>query len=184
MREPDCACFLLGDCTSALIARNAGHLSADGRQDQQLFPWKRPSAERTIVFTYKLSQKRLSREFSIASIPDQCAGQLQESEVVFRLLVVANKNAAALAQPGERSFHDPAARLASTASTAARLLADGADVRRVVVLGCGFATGGIIVALVQKQMLFLSLGTLDDHRGQQVFQARRVVPVGRRRGDA
>src|SRR5258708_13167336 len=45
-----------------------------------------------------------------AAIPQQGAGKLEQAQVMFRFLVVAHQNGAALGQPSESAFDDPAPR--------------------------------------------------------------------------
>ena len=109
---------------------------------------------------------------------------MQQTEVVGGVLVVTHKDAAALAQPGERPFDHPAPRLAPARSARTRVFSNGANVGDVA-RGLGrLASRGIVISLVEQQMLFLVLGPRDDNRQQRVFQAARIVPVGRRGTDA
>jgi hypothetical protein len=99
------------------------------------------------------------------------------------ILVVANKNATALAQPGQRSFDDPTPWFATAWAARSRLLTDGADVRDVAQRRSCFTTRGVVEPLVQQQVLFLIVGAFYDDGKQRVFQATSIVPVGRRSRD-
>ncbi len=119
-----------------------------------------------------------SSEFPIAAVPDQCAGELQQAEIVRSVLVVANQNGPALAQPGKRSLDDPTAWLATTRPSRTCFFADRADVSNVA-LRCGsFAARGVVEPFVEQKMFFLVVGAFDDDRKQRIFQAPSVVPVG------
>ena len=95
------------------------------------------------------------------------------------MLVVAHENRAAFAQPSEGSFDDPPSRLASPRRARSGWLADRLNVRFVPAPGDRCAARGIVEAFVQAEMLLFVVGTRDDCRVEQIFQARRVVPVGR-----
>lgn len=97
---------------------------------------------------------------------------------------MTHKDAAALAQPGERSFHHPPARLAAAWTTRSRFFSNGANVSDVAEFLSRLATRGIVISLVEQQMLLLIDRPLDDDRQQRVFQAARIMPVGRRSRDA
>jgi hypothetical protein len=43
----------------------------------------------------------------VAAIPEQGAGELQEREVVACVLLIADQQAAAFAEPGQRPFDNP-----------------------------------------------------------------------------
>lgn len=89
----------------------------------------------------------------------------------------------ALAEPGKRPLHNPAARLSTARATRTRLFTDCADVGHVA-QGCSrFTTGGVIESFVEQQMLFLVVGSFDNDRKQRVFQATSVMPIGRCRRD-
>lgn len=89
------------------------------------------------------------------AIPQQGAGELNESEMIEPVLVVADEERAALRQPGQRAFHDPTSRFVFLVSASGGLFADAANVRNVLMLGDGGVAGRIVVALVQAQVLFL-----------------------------
>jgi len=108
---------------------------------------------------------------------------LQQAEVVTGVLVVANENAAALAQPSQRSFHNPTPWFATTWATWSRFFTDGADVGYVAQGRGRFTTSGIVEPFVEQQMLFLIVGTFDNDGKQGVFKATRVMPIGRRGRD-
>src|SRR5829696_2335351 len=100
-----------------------------------------------------------------AAIPEQPARQLDQPEVVAILLVVTDQDAAALRQPGERPLHHPPTRLVALRSvTPPGLLADPPDVRRIARVGRRRPTVGVVVALVQAQVLLPlgRVGALDD----------------------
>src|SRR3954469_5787447 len=86
-----------------------------------------------------------------AAIPEQTAGQL----------------AAALGQPCERPLHRPATRLvAPRPVTPLLLLADPPDVRDVARVGRRRPTVGVVIPLVQAQVLLhlRRVGALDHDR--------------------
>jgi hypothetical protein len=88
-------------------------------------------------------KSRLPRAESMSpSIPQQGAGELNESEMIEPILVVADEEGAALWQPSQRAFDHPAARFRFLVLAGLGLLTDAADVRHVpVLLDSGFAGG-------------------------------------------
>ena len=118
----------------------------------------------------------------VPAIPDQRAGELDESEVVLCLFVIAHKDCTALAQPRQGTFHHPATGWMALLLVFIELLfADPANMRRVVVLGNSLVPGRIVEAFVQTQVLrrlLRGLGTLDDHSLDGIIQQFRVMGVG------
>lgn len=100
-------------------------------------------------------------------------------------LFVANEDAPALAQPGQRALDHPTpSRMTLSTAGIEFLLTDARDVRCVLVIGRRLTPGGIVVSLVEAQVLRrvgCRLGTLDHDRVERLRQQLRVVDV--RRGD-
>ena len=69
---------------------------------------------------------------------------------------IADPQPAVLVQPSDGPLHDPtASRMALFALLVLFLLSDLADVGNVVMIGCRLATRGVVVPLVQRQVLRL-----------------------------
>src|SRR3954465_12576167 len=98
------------------------------------------------------------------TIPEQAAGQLDQAQVVAVLLLVPHQEATALRQPGERPLHHPATRLVPLRTVAPLpLLADPPDVRDGTRVGRRRSTVGIVIPLIQAQVLLhlRRVGALD-----------------------
>src|SRR5262249_42498086 len=101
-------------------------------------------------------------------IPVQRAGELDQAQVVRVLLVVPHQDPTALRQPRQRSLHHPTTRLGTWLPIGGRHhLPTAVDVRDVVRFGRRFPAGGILVAPIQRQVLWLLLRRLGalDHDG-------------------
>ena len=118
------------------------------------------------------------------SEPEQCAGELQQPQIVLRVLVVADEKGATLQQPRERSFDHPAPCLVSALARFGFLFTDAPDVRPVVFVFGRFASTGIVVALVQTKVLRRLFRALHDDRRERFCQALGIVDVGRCDHDA
>lgn len=69
-------------------------------------------------------------ELVASAVPEQGAGELDESEVVGGVLVVADEDRPAFLEPGDGALHDPSARWTGLLARGVELLlADLADVR-------------------------------------------------------
>src|SRR5260221_4397055 len=91
-----------------------------------------------------------------AAKPQQGAGELEQAQEVSRALVVTNEQRAALREPRQRAFDDPAPRWEALLAgrQIALLLPNTAQVRDVLVAGHRRPAGGGGVAQVQTQMLW------------------------------
>ena len=98
------------------------------------------------------------------------------------MLVVPNQNRAALAQPPQRSFNNPAAgRMSPAAAAVQLLLADPTNMRRVSTTHRRRMTGGVVIPLVQTQVLLLARRRpgFRYHDGLQcALQQFRVMNIG------
>jgi hypothetical protein len=117
----------------------------------------------------------------VAAEPDEAAGELEEAEVVLGLLLVADEEAAALGEPGQRPLDHPPPSLVPLGSRRA-LVADGGDVWDVVPVDAGVPADGVVVALVGAEVLGevgLGCGALQDDgvdgRGEEL-RIRDVRP--------
>src|SRR5712691_11710172 len=119
-----------------------------------------------------------------AAIPEEGAGELEESQVVLRPFVIADQEGAAFREPSQRPFDDPTPRgMALFALLVQLLLANAPNVRGVAVCRNGGLPGRIVVALVQTQMLRMPrgrLGPLDHDRLQGCREQLGIVDVGSR----
>jgi hypothetical protein len=104
-----------------------------------------------------ISKRSGSSEAMQSAIPEKAARQLQQPQVVEVMFVVAHQDGSAFRQPREGPLHHPAPWFVPPlARTGRRLLfADGADVSGIARGGDRLASGGIIVGLVQAQVLRL-----------------------------
>lgn len=116
-----------------------------------------------------------------SAAPEQRAGELDETLVVLRLLVVADEDRAALGQPGECALDDPApGGLGLLPPAVELLLADAADVGDVPGGRASGLPGRVVVGLVQAQVLgdLGGVGALDHGRVEGRLQQLGVVDVG------
>ena len=119
-----------------------------------------------------------------AAVPEQGAGELDEAAVVGWLLVVADEECAALLKPGEGALDYPAAGGMSLLAPAVELLlADPADVRDVSGVRAGRLAGGVVIPLVQTEVLRdgIGVGARDHDRFDRLREELGVVDV--RTGD-
>ena len=98
------------------------------------------------------------------------------------MLVVPNQNRPTLAQRRERALHDPAAgRMSPAAAAVQLLLADPTDMRRVPTTHRRRMTGGVVIPLVQTQVLLLARrrpGFRCDNGLQCALQQFRIMHIG------
>src|SRR5271157_5726698 len=119
-----------------------------------------------------------------SSIPKQTAGELDQAQVVLPMLVVTDQDRPALRQPCQRPLHHPAPCLATPGKPLLpAVLTDRPDVADVPFLLGHLMPGGIVVPLVQAQVLLdlLGVGPLDDDRLDRRLQQLLIDDV--RSGD-
>lgn len=127
--------------------------------------------------------KRLSQKApSVSSpVPEQYACELDHAEVVGLLLGVSHEKRTAAIEPGDQSLNDPPASGTSALSIRVEFLfADPTDVGNVLRLQCCSMAGGVVVSLVEAQMLFdfIRLRPLDDNRFDRLLQQLAVRHIG------
>lgn len=102
---------------------------------------------------------------------DQSASQLEQGEVVARLLRPADQEAAVSVEPGVAGLNDPAAcSPVRIAKLLADLVAAAADVAGQPLLGDPFVHPGVVVATIETEPLRPSLARLgprDRDRGER-----------------
>jgi hypothetical protein len=111
-----------------------------------------------------------------AKLPNIAQSPWDPPEVVYGILVVANKNRTAITQPSQGSFHYPAPRF-SLSATARLHRSDGLNVRSVAERFDGLMPGRIVVAFVQTEML-IDIGSSRDVKaviGQELVTWSRTL---------
>ena len=89
----------------------------------------------------------------MTAVPDKGTCQLEQTQVIGWLLVVAHQYRPALGQPAQGAFHHPPpGRVGLPARLVQFLLANTPDLRLVSGVGDGPVAGGIIIPLVQAQV--------------------------------
>ena len=90
----------------------------------------------------------------MTAVPDKGTCPLEQTQVVGWLLVVAHQYRPALGQPAQGAFHHPPpGRVGLLAPLVQFLLANSPDMRLVSGVGDGPVAGGIVIPLVQAQVL-------------------------------
>src|SRR6266536_983644 len=116
----------------------------------------------------------------VATEPEQHTGELEQPQVVLRLLVPADQDGSTLGEPRQRAFYYPPARPVGPWVGWA-LVTDERDVRIVVVVDAGAPTMLVVVALVEAQVLpptFLDRRPLQDDSLDGLLQELGVRDVG------
>src|SRR5215204_1196434 len=114
----------------------------------------------------------------LTPVPQQDTGNLDQPQVVGGLLIVTHQNRPALRKPAQSSLNHPSPRRITLLSCRVLLLlADLADMSRVVVTFDYFPSRLFVVALVQAQVLrsfFGGRGALDHHCIESSLQELEV----------
>ena len=100
--------------------------------------------------------KQLSQisEAPLTALPDKGTCQLEQTKVIGWLLVVAHQYRPALGHPAQGAFHHlPPGRVGLLARLVQFLLTSSPDMRLVSGVGDGPVAGGIVIPLVQAQVL-------------------------------
>ena len=88
----------------------------------------------------------------MTAVPDKGTCQLEQTQVIGCLLVVAHQDRPALGQPAQGAFHHPPpGRAGLLARLVQFLFANSSDMRLVSGFGDGPVAGGIVIPLVQAQ---------------------------------
>ena len=95
---------------------------------------------------------RAPRQPMIAPDPEHGAGELEQTQVVARLLVPADEDCPAFRQPRQRPFHHPPARLIALLAGWTQV-SDEPDMGLVLVVDDHAPAGFVVVAFVQAQVL-------------------------------
>ena len=112
-----------------------------------------------------------------AVLYDECGGELYEREVVLGLLLPADEQFAVTVEPGVRAFNDPASR-ALPAPTASALLTAATNVRHEAAAPHRLVRVGVVVALVQTEVLLGEGGRPNDPGVEQLSQRGLVGGIG------
>src|SRR2546426_6599146 len=126
-----------------------------------------------------LSWRGVSKSLSHKAPHDECGGDLYEREVVLGLLLPADEQFAVTVEPGVRAFDDPASR-ALPAPTAAALLTAATNVRHEAAAPHCLVRVGVVVALVQTEVLLGEGGRPNDAGVEQLSQRGLVGGIGSR----
>jgi hypothetical protein len=87
---------------------------------------------------------------------EKTTSELEQAEEVGALLVISNKQSAALRQPTERALDYPPFRLVSTGpARGALFLADRTDVADIAVFCNGVVAGGVVIPLSEQGIRLL-----------------------------
>jgi len=118
------------------------------------------------------------------SIPQKRAGDFKDTQVVARFLFVSHQNATPSIEPAQGALDHPTSRLPLVLLNS--FVFDRADVPDVVVVSYGGMPCGVVVALIQADVLFvLSLRrALNDHRLDRLAEQLRILYVGSRHDDS
>ena len=114
----------------------------------------------------------------MTAVPDKGTCQLEQAKVIGCLLVVAHQYRPALGQPAQGAFHYPPPRwLSLLARLVQFLFANTPDMRLVSGLGDGSVAGGIVIPLVQAQVL-RAFRTVHHYALQRRPEEFRIVNIG------
>ncbi len=120
----------------------------------------------------------------LTSVPKQAAAQLDQPQVVAGLLGVTNQNRPTLAHPAQRPLHDPpAGGKPLTLLLIEFFLTNPSNVRNIICLSRHPASGGIVIALVQAQVLrciLCRLGPIYNDRLNGLPEPFGIVDIGGR----
>ena len=118
----------------------------------------------------------------MTTVPDEGTSQLNQAQVIGRLLVGTDQYRPTLGQPAQGAFHDPSAsRVAFLAQMVQFFLTDTADVSLVPVGRNSSVTCGVVIPFVQTQVLSFIPGifrTRHHYMLQSLFYQLGVVNIG------
>ena len=90
----------------------------------------------------------------MTTVPDEGTSQLKQAQVIGRLLVVAHQYGSAFGQPAQGAYyHPPSDGEGFCAPLVPLLLTNAPDMRTVLVGGNGPVACGVVIPLVQAQVL-------------------------------
>jgi len=122
------------------------------------------------------------RAYPVPALDEQRGGEVDEGEVVLRLLLPPDEQLPAAVEPGGGSFDDPASRSRPT-STLPAFLAASADVGHVAAPSDRVFGIGVVVALIEAEMLLGVGRRAHDARIKQFADRLLVRPVRRSEGN-